>query len=430
MVMVATGSLLFAACSSSTTTSTSTTTTTSQPARPISISEAARPSVAEAQGCATSDPASWMSCLVRADPAFGKLPISGLVLPGSDNAGAFNLDPQSFDTQKGSFCTDFVPRDASLGAEFDRWSETQDETITAQLDQGIRFIDLQVAYNGNGSALTGWRVVQSQFSEWPLYDYLDQVAAWAKVHPSEVVIVDFHNVCYDNADSTIAKGLWTNFATPSNVGGGKTTLAQVAFDPSELTGSFAIATVDQVVGEGAGHNVIVLLPKYLEDAKVLTTSYHVKPVFTVASGAGSKASSTIVPVALSNPQVTPTSSSRFAAANATLASSPLRAKPALGSLVGLGLYETQLAYSFNPRAQTSLFATFGGLLQSYVRPATSKVPVTTLPAWEAGLFGASATCAVSRNQILTAWDHRANVVLADGVEYGGYIAAVIALNAK
>ncbi len=49
-----------------------------------------------------------------------------------------------------------------------------------------------------------------------------------------------------------------------------------------------------------------------------------------------------------------------------------------------------------------------------------------LKAWEAGLWGAGAP----RNQILAAWGHRANIVLADGVEYGGYVNAVVALNAK
>jgi hypothetical protein len=49
-----------------------------------------------------------------------------------------------------------------------------------------------------------------------------------------------------------------------------------------------------------------------------------------------------------------------------------------------------------------------------------------LEAWKAELWGAQAP----RNQTLTAWGHRANVVLADDVEYGGYVDAVIALNAK
>ena len=53
----------------------------------------------------------------------------------------------------------------------------------------------------------------------------------------------------------------------------------------------------------------------------------------------------------------------------------------------------------------------------------------TLPAWEAGLWAPVGTGALSRRQILATWGRRANVVLADGVEYGGYVAAAVEANA-
>jgi hypothetical protein len=369
-----------------------------------------------------------MGCLVRVDPAFGTLPISSLALPGAHNAGTFNLDPQSFDTQQESACTNFGPQDTAPGAVSANWFETQDESITEQLDQGVRFIDLQVAYNGDGSAQRGWRVVQTQFSEWPLYDYLDQVAAWAKRHPSEAVVVDFREVCYDNQPSrAIAGGLFSNFATPSDVGGGTTTLAGVAFEAGDPSRSFATTTIDQVVQQGGGgHNVVVLLPRDIEDSAVLSTRYPIRPVFTVDAGAAN-ASSSSLPVAYPVSAVAPTTTSMFAAANAQLASDPTHATPTFGSLVGAGLFEAQLAYSFDAGESAPLFATFGGLIQAASANTPGALPAT-LPPWEAGLWAPS-TGAVSRNQILVAWGHRANVVLADGVEYRGYVAAVIGLNA-
>ena len=338
--------------------------------------------------------------------------------------GTFNLDPQSFDTQKGSACTDFGPKYASLGKVFARWSETQDETITEQLDQGIRFVDLQVAYNGNGSAVTGWRVVQSQYSEWPLYDYLDQVATWAKAHPSEVVLVQLGKVCCDNnPDSQIDAGLFSNFATPSNFGGG-TTLAKVAFDVASPSRSFATATIDQIVKQGGGgHNAVVLVPNNVLDSQVLWGEYHVHPVFTINAGHSFKGVSRSLRVAMSDAGVAPTASNMFGPANSRLASYPLTAKPALGSLVGNGLYEVRLAYSFDLSEHNSLFSTFGGLVQSY--SASAK----TLPPWEEGLWRPSGRGALSRDQILARWGHRVNVVIVDGVENRGYIAAVIGLNA-
>jgi hypothetical protein len=119
----------------------------------------------------------------------------------------------------------------------------------------------------------------------------------------------------------------------------------------------------------------------------------------------------------------------FAAANAQLASDPTHATPAFGSLVGAGLYEVQLAYSFDPTQSTPLFATFGGLVQSASASSLGAAPAT-LPPWEAGLWDPSGAGALSRNQILLTWGRRANVVLADGVENKGYVPAVIGLNAK
>lgn len=391
---------------------------------PSGVPASARPSMAQVSKCAAA-PATWMGCLVHADQAFGKLPISELALPGSDNAGTFNLDAQSFDTQKGSACTGFVAKDASLGKVFGRWTSTQDETITEQLDQGIRFIELQVAYNGNGSVMTGWRVVQSQNSEWPLYDYLDQVAVWAKAHPSEAVIVQLGRVCYDNTPSPqVDAGLWSNFASPGDFGG-KTTLTSVAFDAASPTRSFATTSIDQVVTQGGGgHNVVVLVPDNVLDSRALLTKYRVHPVFTANPGDNSTGSARDLRVAMADAGVTPTASNKFASANSQIAGYPLDARPAMGSLAGTGLYETKLAYSFNPREQEALFAGFGGLIQPYTAKSTS------LPAWEAGLWSPGGGGVESRNQILAKWGHRANVVLADGVENGGYIGAVIDLNAR
>ena len=98
-------------------------TTTSTLAGAIAITSANRPSAAEVKTCVTSQPAAWMACIERADSAFGRFPISALALPGSRNAGSYNLDPAAFDTQRGSSCTGYTTGDTRSGAEFVRWSE-------------------------------------------------------------------------------------------------------------------------------------------------------------------------------------------------------------------------------------------------------------------------------------------------------------------
>ena len=391
----------------------------------IAITSARRPTLATVRDCVTDHLATWMGCLVRADPDFGRFPLSGLALPGARNAGAYNLDPESFDTQRGSPCTSFTPRDATLGPEFARWSQTQDETITEQLDQGIRFVDLQVAYNGNGSTQTGWRVVESQYSDFPLYDYLDQIAIWAKAHPSEAVVVDLSRVCYDNgARGPLADGLWTAFSTPSNVEASRVTMAKVAYDPGPVGVPIADSTIDEIAKPG--HNVVILVPEKAVDVSLLTTKYHVHPVTVEPAHSGAAPSSpTKVEVEPAVARVAPLSISGFAAADAHLEDFPLSTRPALGTTVGKGLFVAQLAYSLTKAARAALFQRFGGLITS-ASVSLRNHHTRLLSAWEARLWSGNAP----RDGILAVWGHRANVVLADGVEYGRFIEVVIGLNAR
>ena len=110
----------------------------------------------------------------------------------------------------------------------------------------------------------------------------DRVAIWAKAHPTEVVILQLGNICYDNKpNKQVDAGLYSNFATPSDFGGGAT-VAQVAFDASSPSRDFATVTIDQIVKQGGGgHNVVVLIPNSALDNQVLSTKYHIHPVVTV-----------------------------------------------------------------------------------------------------------------------------------------------------
>jgi hypothetical protein len=186
--------------------------------------------------------------------------------------------------------------------------------------------------------------VNTQFSEWPLYDDLDQIANWAKAHQSEVVIVDFRTVCYDNgAKGRFANGLWSEFATRSGVGGGTTTLDQVAFNPSALGGSLATASIDQIVAQ-KGHNVVILLPRGVADLRGLSSKYHVHPITVSPSHSRATAPGSLT-LEDADANVTPASGTALLGADAELASYPLHVKPPLGSLFGSGLYETTLARS-------------------------------------------------------------------------------------
>ena len=77
-------------------------------------------------------------------------------------------------------------------------------------------------------------------------------------------------------------------------------------------------------------------------------------------------------------------------------------------------------------ARRSLLGTFGGLVQPFTTAASRGIRAKTRPAWERTLWTVDPT----RNAILAAWGHSANIVITDGVEMDGFAAAVVGLNAK
>jgi len=354
-----------------------------------------------------------MHCLVEARPAFADLPLSSLAIPGAENAGTFNLDPQAFDTQSGSACTTLSAGSGSGAVKALRFSTTQDQTVTAQLDDGVRWIDLHVGYNGGGNPVTGWRVVQNLYSSWPLSEYLDQVANWAAKHPTEAVVVDLSTICYDhNPNAAIDQGLWANFATKSAEGAGPKTVADVAALPSSFGGSVASATLRKLTRRG--HNVVVLIPAFAVGWRALPSTYHVNPVRTTVPGRGGGGTTTVM---RSDPKVAPTSPAQFPLANGELGAFPTKANPPLGSLRGRGLYVSQLAYELggtSAAAQNMILTAFVGLI------ATQGI----FHAWMSGLWDGA------YGRILSRWGHATNVVLADGIDLGGFVGPVIAQNGR
>lgn len=371
------------------------------------------PTATEATNCATAFPSDWLHCLVKAHPSFSQVPLSYLALPGAENAGTFNLDEQAFVNQAGSACTTIPSAQSLGGAKLQRFSSTQDETITRQLDDGVRWIDLSVGYNGGGSPVAGWRVTQNLYSSWPLFEYLDEVANWAILHPAEPVVVDLSTICYGQHPTTaVEKGLWENFATKSVVGSGPATIANVVANPSSFGGNPATATLSAFAR--SHHNVVVLIPPSAKDAGVLSQAYHVEAV-TVASPGHSAAGTTVVEH--SDPRIAPTSFGQFSSANSQLASFPSSAQPSLGSLHGTGLYVSKLAYELQgapPQSQSAIFTSFVGLIAN----------AGPYAAWMTGLWNGA------YGNILTSWATRTNVVLANGVEHGGFLAQMIERNGR
>jgi hypothetical protein len=216
------------------------------------------------------------------------------------------------------------------------------------------------------------------------------------------------------------------------VGGGSATLSQVAFHPARSSRPLAAESIDQIVGGGGGpHNVVVLAPDTLTDTSQLATKYHINPILTTTAAHAPSNSTHTLLVGVAHSHVAPTSTAQVLIANGQLEQEPLSGRPMMGSLVRKGLYEVNLAYDFNPSAQAALLSAFGGLVESTAVPSHGPgSSVLILKPWEQELWSPTQPGAISRNEILSSWGHRANVVLADGVENQGFIPAVIGLNAR
>jgi hypothetical protein len=164
----------------------------------------------------------------------------------------------------------------------------------------------------------------------------------------------------------------------------------------------------------SGHNVAVVIPQSARDQQVLTSQYHVQPFLSSAPGAATSGSTTLEH---SDPKVAPTKAQEFPTANDELATIPLASDPKLGSLQGKGLYVSKLAYELrgaSPASQNTITSSFVGLVAS----------VGPYPAWTSGLWTGA------YGQILTRWGGATNIVLANGVDLGGFLPQVIERNGR
>ncbi|KAM7371185.1 hypothetical protein PAMP_010676 [Pampus punctatissimus] len=138
----------------------------------------------------------WMS---RLPSELHNIPLWNLAIPGSHDSMSYDLDinssiiePDRLKKFSKIYCARKIVR---------KWAVTQEETITKQLDAGIRYFDLRIARKPNDTDPTR------------LYFYhglctrtdVEVINDWAGRHPKEILILAFSN--FKGFDRNIKKKL-------------------------------------------------------------------------------------------------------------------------------------------------------------------------------------------------------------------------------
>ena len=123
--------------------------------------------------------------------------LNQLIIPGTHDSGTYAINPQS----KFSLSTDdplpswleiisnLLPQ-SMIRPVIAGWSKTQPESLTEQLNNGIRYFDLRVCFDKSSNnfylchALLGVQLIVA----------LRQIQQFARNHPSEIIILDFNHL--------------------------------------------------------------------------------------------------------------------------------------------------------------------------------------------------------------------------------------------
>lgn len=112
------------------------------------------------------------------------LPISQLALPGSHDSGSFWLD------SSGPLAPDESKAFKYFKGVVHNWSITQDLDFCQQLNIGIRYFDMRIAFKRNTK---NFYVVHGLYGK-EITPLLCDIKTFLDHHPSEVVILDFNHL--------------------------------------------------------------------------------------------------------------------------------------------------------------------------------------------------------------------------------------------
>nr|XP_019938521.1 PREDICTED: PI-PLC X domain-containing protein 1-like isoform X1 [Paralichthys olivaceus] len=126
----------------------------------------------------------WMSQL---PDELHNIPLSNLAIPGSHDSMTYDLDVSSSiiepDNLKGLSkicCARRIVR---------KWAVTQEESITKQLDAGVRYFDLRIARKPDDTEPTRLYFYHGLCTRTDVETVLRMIHDWAEKHPKEILIL-------------------------------------------------------------------------------------------------------------------------------------------------------------------------------------------------------------------------------------------------
>nr|CRZ23625.1 Bm9338 [Brugia malayi] len=114
-------------------------------------------------------------------------PIMTLAIPGSHLSGTCNLKEDSEITPDQTWCVRVLDSNDMIRKAVYNWSKVQTISIKQQLEAGIRFLDVQVAYiNEDIYVVHGLRSME-------IRELFKRVDDFLSVHPKEIVLIDINH---------------------------------------------------------------------------------------------------------------------------------------------------------------------------------------------------------------------------------------------
>lgn len=126
----------------------------------------------------------WMSQL---PPELHSIPLFNLAIPGSHDSMSYDLDinssiiePERLKRFSKIYCARKIVR---------KWATTQEETITKQLDIGVRYFDLRIARKPNDTNPNRLYFYHGLYTQTDVETVLKVINDWAERHPREILIL-------------------------------------------------------------------------------------------------------------------------------------------------------------------------------------------------------------------------------------------------